>query len=397
MIKEKPSSRLQSIDALRGAAALSVVVYHALGSFPKFQISGIYSLTEYVVRSFFSFGYSGVYLFFVISGFCIHLQWVRAKVEKTDQKIEFTAFWKRRLWRLYPPYLFAVFLYLSLYALRGSLKIDSNFLIDLGLHLTLLHNFTPTTCYSINSAFWTLAIEEQLYLAYFLLLFLRIKFGWGKTLTICFSARVIWFIFCTFVQSRFKVTIPLAEGALSHWFSWALGAMGVEAFFGLTKLPKISRNISVSIVSLAAAGSLTLLLPKISGLWHDLGWLILDPLWGVGFFALINWLAFSEDGWRRELKLPLLIKHLATVGIFSYSLYLTHQYLLLNAFLLKFIKLPSMLFSLFVITPLAVGFAWVFFRYCEKPFIKTTSKKEPNKKGSENSLKLDYRNSAVNE
>ncbi len=39
------------------------------------------------------------------------------------------------------------------------------------MHLLMLHNLDPNTCYTINGVFWTLAIEEQLYLAYFLLLF----------------------------------------------------------------------------------------------------------------------------------------------------------------------------------------------------------------------------------
>jgi hypothetical protein len=58
----------------------------------------------------------------------------------------------------------------------------------------MLHNLDLHTTYTINGAFWTLAIEEQLYLAYFLLLFLRIRFGWTKTLLLCFSARIVWVI-----------------------------------------------------------------------------------------------------------------------------------------------------------------------------------------------------------
>ena len=55
------------------------------------------------------------------------------------------------------------------------------------MHLLMLHNLDPHTCYTINGVFWTLAIEEQLYLAYFLLLFLRVRFGWGVTIAVCLS------------------------------------------------------------------------------------------------------------------------------------------------------------------------------------------------------------------
>jgi peptidoglycan/LPS O-acetylase OafA/YrhL len=57
------------------------------------------------------------------------------------------------------------------------------------------------------------------------------------------------------------------------------------------------------------------------------------------------------------------------VGIFSYSLYLTHQLTLLHAFFFDYIKLPPLLFAMLVKTPLAIAFAWIFFRLCERPFI----------------------------
>src|SRR3712207_8758132 len=50
--------------------------------------------------------------------------------------------------------------------------------------------FPYTTLFrSLNAVFWTLAIEEQLYLAYFALIWLRVKFGRKKTIAICFLDR----------------------------------------------------------------------------------------------------------------------------------------------------------------------------------------------------------------
>ena len=91
------------------------------------------------------------------------------------------------------------------------------------MHVLMLHNLDPQTCYSINGVFWTLAIEEQLYLAYFLLLFLRTRWGWGPTLLICALARVGWFFFGHLVWLKTGVGIPVPEAAASHWFTWALG------------------------------------------------------------------------------------------------------------------------------------------------------------------------------
>ncbi len=64
-------------------------------------------------------------------------------------------------------------------ALTAGIDVTHFFVYDVVMHLLMLHNLDPHTCYSINGVFWTLAVEEQLYLAYFLLLFLRNRWGWG--------------------------------------------------------------------------------------------------------------------------------------------------------------------------------------------------------------------------
>src|SRR5882762_2330111 len=104
--------RLLSIDALRGIAALGVVLYHAVGRETVTMPHSFWQWPGFFVRSLTSFGYVGVFLFFVISGFCIHMQWARAQAAGQPQQIRFGTFWKRRLRRLYPAYLIALALYL---------------------------------------------------------------------------------------------------------------------------------------------------------------------------------------------------------------------------------------------------------------------------------------------
>lgn len=382
MIKEKVQSpakslakRLVSIDALRGVAALSVVLYHAVGH-SDISLASLRDKLSALICYPISFGYTGVYLFFVISGFCIHLQWAKKRAAGIDTSINFFDFWRRRLYRLYPPYFIAVMLYLTLYALRGHLQFNLTLLYDAVMHLTMLHNLDRATVYSINSAFWTLAIEEQLYLAYFLLLFLRARWGWLRVLTIALTVRVVWFFACTALKDKYQIDIPISESAAAHWFTWTLGAIGVEASLGLITLPRWCRNGWAAFVALLGAVALTEYLPWTrTALTHDIGWLALDPLWGIGFFLLVNWAVSSEVGW--QLNMPVLVKRLATVGLFSYSLYLTHQFTLLHGYLFHFIKLPHLLFALLILTPLALGFAWTFFRYAEKPFIAPPSDNKP--------------------
>ncbi len=132
---------------------------------------------------------------------------------------------------------------------------------DVVLHVFMLHNIDARTTYTINGAFWTLAIEEQLYLAYFLLLFLRIRFGWTKTLLICFSARIVWLIMGRALSYSFGIDIPIGEAAATNWFIWALGALSVEAALGVTKLPAWCYKISTAALALGCAMVLAQILP----------------------------------------------------------------------------------------------------------------------------------------
>src|SRR5207244_13609880 len=115
----------------------------------------------------------------------------------------FTAFWKRRFRRLYPPYLIALILYLGIAAFTTKFQLTPFYVWDVVSHLLMLHNLDSHTVYSINGVFWTLAIEEQLYLAYFLLLFLRIRWGCQRTLAVCLLVWFLWFIYISAIRALY--------------------------------------------------------------------------------------------------------------------------------------------------------------------------------------------------
>src|ERR1041384_299606 len=129
-----PPTRLRGIDALRGAAALGVVFYHAVEQGPKVLPNNLLQYPICLVQFGSSFGYIGVFLFFVISGFCIHLQWARAKAAGVEPEIRFGAFWQRRIRRLYPPYIITLLLFLLLMASTVGLNITHFVVYDLGMH-----------------------------------------------------------------------------------------------------------------------------------------------------------------------------------------------------------------------------------------------------------------------
>ena len=371
--------RMLSLDAMRGGAALAVVTYHALGVAPQTATVGWESwlpqFTGYLVH----YAFAGIYLFFVISGFCIHLHWAKTRAAGIEKPlINFGEFWKRRVRRLYPPYFVALALYLVYLASKTPVHVTGSYVWDVVLHLFMLHNLDPRTTYTINGAFWTLAVEEQLYLAYFLLLFLRIRYGWTKTLLVCFSARVVWVILGRALSEPLGFPLPVTEAAATNWFMWALGALSVEAALGLTKLPRWCFKISAGALALACAMALAQLLPLVDKLtWiHDAGWLVMHPAWGVGFFIFVNYSVAAEQRWRQQRsRVPRLINALASIGLISYSLYLTHSFVLMHWYWFGFTEWHVRSISLVITMPLSVAFAWLFFRLCERPFMTSATAK----------------------
>jgi len=317
--------RLQSIDSLRGIAAFGVAVYHLVG-FTFFASPSVILLLP-------GYGYTGVYLFFVISGFCIHLRYAHGR------EVNWAAFWKRRFVRLYPAYLAS----LILYVLWSRPEINGFFWYDLFSHLFMFHNLDGRTVYSINGVWWTLAIEEQLYALYFVLLWMRHNWGWTWTLAICLGARFFWLGMSLALHGHHE--LPFGEGALANWWTWALGALAVEAYVGKVKLPNWCYSVAPGLAFLLTAGILDLNKGRISVVFSSL-------LWGAGFFFLLNSAVRSNFSWRP----------LSAIGVFSYSLYLTHEFVISIT--------PAWL-----AIPLCLAFAYVFFRLFERPFMRSAALK----------------------
>ena len=147
--------RLLSIDCLRGLAALGVVLHHASLQNPAGLGPG-HPVT--VVEEVLGLGFAGVWLFFVISGFCIHLSQARAPKRRPrgrSSRSTSPASGKADrqalpglpgLPRALPP----------LNVMSGAMKVDESLVSNFVLHLLMLHNFDPTAAYGFcgSSARW---------------------------------------------------------------------------------------------------------------------------------------------------------------------------------------------------------------------------------------------------
>jgi peptidoglycan/LPS O-acetylase OafA/YrhL len=262
-------------------------------------------------------------------------------------------------------------LYLLLTAWTAGLDVTHSVVYDVVMHLLMLHNFDAHTCYSINGIFWTLAVEEHLYLAYFLLLFLRQRWGWTVTLAVCLLARVGWMIFSHVVWLKTGFGLPVPESAAVHWFTWALGALAVEAMYGVIKLPRWTQDLRIAAVLIVAASAISTYLPDIpkETFAHKMGWYLIHPFWGLGFFISINRIVRAELGWIKQAKMPSLIAIFAPVGLISYSIYLTHELMIMQSWRWSDPSRLQMWNVFLVVMPATLVFAFTFFWFFERPFI----------------------------
>ena len=165
MITLKNQSRFIFIDALRGVAALSVVLFHIHAG----SGAAVFSATlPQFVQTLLKHGYLGVQIFFVLSGFVIAYSLKNAKIDFAY----FSNFVLRRLIRLSPPYWAAIALVVF------SRYVSNFFLADrvaalpswkqLLAHIFYLQNLLGLG--NMSAIFWTLCIEIQFYLIFCILL-----------------------------------------------------------------------------------------------------------------------------------------------------------------------------------------------------------------------------------
>jgi peptidoglycan/LPS O-acetylase OafA/YrhL len=285
------------------AHALTAAPYTIFG--PAFAELGVMTMWAAV---------NGLALFFVISGFCIHLGQVRH-----GGTFHFIAFWRRRIWRLYPTYFVVLVLSIGLLVLVLLLGTGEELLVrypepkgrwiaaDFAAHAVMLHGLIPLFDQGAgNPPMWTLAREEYLYLMYPLLLMMRRRMPWYSVSTLLAGlTMVLQYVLTRFTTSPDPLWL-LTQSAPALWIQWQLGLVAADAYRGEIRLPAF---------------------------WQQARWV---PLWmvlayvfrpgtiflGLAFFTLVNACARLElDG---RWPATGIVGAITRVGLWSYSLYLIH-------------------------------------------------------------------------
>lgn len=152
---------IAGLDGLRAIAFLAVFAFH----------------THYL-----EFGWLGVQLFFVLSGFLITDILLRMK-EQFQGREFFSKFYGRRFLRIFPLYYFYLLLVTSLVLLLPALKINplsselgERFWKQIGYAVFYVYDFFHASAAFEGTRFfthlWSLSVEEQFYILWPLLIFL---------------------------------------------------------------------------------------------------------------------------------------------------------------------------------------------------------------------------------
>lgn len=370
---ERPR-RLQSVDALRAVAACWVVLSHsALGTGqPSRWVSWLVPLGQ--------LGYAGVGLFLVLSGFSIHLSWAQGRAGPFSAR----AFWRRRFLRLYPTYLISLALVtVVLVVLFGAdaASEEANAFRDISIWhgptwLTIVNSVTLVFAnfwvIGLIPQAWSLALEEQIYLVYSW----RGRAWSARPFRMLAISAVVAITFRTAASvilephsARYAMYFHLPSRA----FEWVLGLVVAEAHAERIRLPRVASSLPLGLALVITTGYLAL---------HPTGWIdwhhrfsssliLAEPMFGIGFAIILGWCLQNEErllrswagaGWRAA----------ATIGLFSYSMYLLHPAILramnhLSPGSGPLHRLQAWTVVLFV--------SWAFYMLVERRFIMSASRR----------------------
>ncbi|HYW56839.1 MAG TPA: acyltransferase family protein [Polaromonas sp.] len=326
------------IDGLRAIAVLSVVFFHAgIQSFPG--------------------GFAGVDIFLVISGFLI----TRILIEMIEaQQFSLVNFYIRRTRRILPA-LYVVIVSVFLLGLFVLLPLE---LVGLSKSILATNLFVSNFLFWKQAGYfdaaaelkpllhtWSLAVEEQFYVVWPLLLALSYRRGW----------RLKWIVVTLLVLSfaaagLLLVETPDAVFYLLPFRAWEL-LMGAALAAGY--LGSIAESRWKHICSLVGLGLLLVSVFFLNKALPFPGWNALPPCLGA-----VLLIAAGKDAVVNRYVLS--ARPLVLVGLISYSLYLWHWPLLVYVRVLNLGQLPVA--DAIVAIGISMVLAWLTWRYIEQPF-----------------------------
>ncbi len=276
------SPRLAQLDALRGLAALSVVLFHYTTRYD--------ALYGHTAAPWFSvpWGHVGVNLFFMISGFVIFMT-----LERTPRPMDFVV---SRFSRLYPAYWGALLLTFGLTHLLGlpGKTVGWEALL---VNLSMVQGMFGVA--HVDGVYWTLEVELLFYAWALLSHRLGGAAGLRYFLFGCLALRLVYLGF----SSIWQIDLPWMgqRWLLLPYISWFALGVAIYRISRVDTLPRADTALAVASV-------------LVIGLADGWGMAAL----ALAFFALLFGAARARF---RALEHPVWL----WLGAISYTLYLLHE------------------------------------------------------------------------
>jgi peptidoglycan/LPS O-acetylase OafA/YrhL len=349
----KPTERFAGIDGLRGLACLAVVAHHAYYSAGQYQWPlGLPKLLSY--------GYLGVEIFFVLSGFCL----AYPMLDRDPASVDWWLYTKRRVRRILPGYWAVLLLLLVASWVIAHFRIEPFFSDRVLIVPTVRQFFYVATLIAVwfNPVFWTLTVEARWYFV----LPLSVAFVRRRGVTVLLVLTIL-------ISGAYALVEPTLPGRLQC-------LLGPLPLF----MPLFASGTAVAAVFRRRGGTI-----------HR-RWVILNRLAFACSLVLIGYFtpAHPENAFRYSRIVPggllattLLVaalcdpavKHflssklLTIIGLVSYSLYLIHlpviQFTWSLTRHLPFAEWQQCLLYQGVVVPACVCLSYAFYVAFERPFL----------------------------
>lgn len=322
--------RVRLLDGFRLLAALMVVCWHYSG---LTHGNGQPSADIRSLHPFAAYGWLGVELFFLISGFVIAMSAVNRSVGE---------FAVSRFVRLFPAYWLGV-LVTAVVLLIWPIAVHPPKLSDIGVNLTMLQEGFRVP--SVDAVYWTLFAELRFYLLFAFVVWR------GVTYARAVGFSVIWLAASALTYSSHGLIHTLV---MPDWAPFFVAGL---AFFLMHRY-----GSNLLLWTIVAA---TFLLGQRQALnsnnFHLMGQPM--PAWPVvailaGFYLLVAAVAL---GWLRANW-----RWLTVAGVLTYPLYLLHEYIGWTVFAEFRGRVDDGVLFLAVVAGM-LGAAWLVHRYVEKP------------------------------
>jgi peptidoglycan/LPS O-acetylase OafA/YrhL len=331
--------RFDTLEGWRGIACLMVLAYHCGVNLrnPPFAI----------------FGFTGVHLFFVLSGYLLFRPYASAMMQGRAIP-DARSFYLRRFIRIFPPYLISLFAFVLLRWVGGSKPPTAS---NVGAHVFLVFNYFPQIdFFSINAVYWSLAIEMQFYLLLPIVCFIAVRLFSGRvgirSVIMCVSAFLALGVFSRWIEVRYVARYYAAVNNSDHvrfrsvfayldLFGFGMGVAALQANSGEPFVKRLIRD-RFSRGLLATAGLFLCIVANdwcaltTGGTWQSKGttaYLTFFPVILCGGLSLLllyivtssangpAWLRFRVLRWAGEISYSLYLYHTG-IQFFVFKLHL---------------------------------------------------------------------------